>query len=369
VTLLDTGTRVLSRLSLSVLTQALEDVALMLDDVGEEGAVLAVFQHGRWFAPEHDRYARLAAVGPVVVGFGDVVPPVPDGVIARTVEGEVATEWTLVVVSARLCAALVTRDRRRTGTGLSRAFVGDWTFRRHQALDEARRLLGVLGDPSADVRERIDRILEHAAAAPSEHPLAAPMPLREHPNEPFLATAAEQLMGHLERTQAVTRRLLTRLRVAVDDTNHDPLTLLHNRRYLEAALRERDERNDTTPLVVLSVDVQGMAELNETHGEETGDLALAHVADALGRVLRDTDVAVRWDGDKFVAVLTGGEPDLADVAAARLRQAIDASRRPDGLGDLEIHGRVGAAMANAERTSFAAVEAALEEAQGGAASH
>ncbi|MBW3662387.1 MAG: diguanylate cyclase [Actinobacteria bacterium] len=368
MSLLDTGTRVLSRLSLTVLTQALEDVALMLDEAGEEGAILAVFQHGRWFASEHDRYARLAAVGPVVVAFGDAAPAVPDGVIARTVDGDVATEWTLVVVSARLCAALVSRDRRRSETGPNLAFVGDWTFRRHQALDEARRLLGPFGDLPGDVRRRIEGILDHAASAPSDHPLAAPMPLREHPNEPFLATAAEQLMSHLERTQAVTRQLVTRLRVAVDDTDRDPLTLLHNRRYLEAVLRERDERGDTAPLVVLSVDVQDMGGLNDAHGEGTGDLALVYVAEALGRVLRDTDLAVRWGGDRFVAVLTGGGADLAHRATARLREALDSPHRPEALSGVDIEVRVGAAVANADRNSFAMVEAALEEAGRGAGS-
>lgn len=365
MTITDQGARVLSRLSLMALTQALEELALMLQQADEEAAILAVFQHGRWFPPEHDRYARLAATGPVVVGFGDQVPDLPDDVVGTSAPGDVGTEWSLVVVSGPLCAALVTRDRRRDGRP-TRAFVGGWTFRRHDALDEARRLLAAFGELPPATAEAVDRLVAAASSSPSDHPLAAPMPNREHPNEPFLATAAEQLVEHLGRTEDVTRRLLARLRIAVDDTDRDPVTLLHNRRYLEQLLEQRDESEDRRTLVVLSLDVLGMGRVNEEYGNEVGDEALRHVAECVTAELRDTDEAVRWTGDKFVAVLAGDDAHIAQSAAARIEAAISERERPVELQGVDLAVRIGSALADGGRSSFSAVEAALEDARGGA---
>lgn len=365
MTIVESGRRVLSRLSLTALTQALEELALMLQDADQGAAIIATFQYGRWFPPEFARYARLGTIGPVIVGFGDEVPDLPDGVTGTVVSGDAATEWSLVVISRPLCAALVSRDRRRDGAGdVPRAFVGDWTFRRHEALDEARRLLAAVSGAPDRVRDEVSAVLRAASTSPTEHPLSAPMPNREHPNEPFLATAADQLVMHLAETEDVTRRLLTRLRIAVDDTDRDPLTLLHNRRYLEQVLRDRDGDDAHAPLVVLSVDVLGMGKLNTEHGDGVGDQALVHVAECLTEELRDTDIAVRWDGDKFIAVLPGDDAHVAQSASARLRTAIAEHDRPADLKGIELDVRIGSSLADGGRSSFEAIEAALEDARG-----
>jgi diguanylate cyclase (GGDEF)-like protein len=94
----------------------------------------------------------------------------------------------------------------------------------------------------------------------------------------------------------------------------DPLTELDNRRAMEerlAVLRPIAERYGR-PFSVISIDADGLKDLNDTYGHEAGDLAIRDLAGVLQATMRAADQCVRLGGDEFIVLL----PDTGLVAAA-----------------------------------------------------
>ena len=95
----------------------------------------------------------------------------------------------------------------------------------------------------------------------------------------------------------------------------DSLTGVWNRRYLEEILtaeagqvlrnyeraRGGDIRKiDHRDLVFIMVDMDFFKEVNDVHGHPAGDRLLQRVAERLGKVVRKSDVLVRWGGEEFL---------------------------------------------------------------------
>ncbi|WP_432495536.1 histidine kinase N-terminal 7TM domain-containing diguanylate cyclase [Kineococcus auxinigenes] len=117
----------------------------------------------------------------------------------------------------------------------------------------------------------------------------------------------------LEDQLALVERLRAQLQ---EDSVRDPLTGLHNRRFLDGALAAAlaDAERDGTGLGVLVVDADRFKAVNDTHGHGTGDEVLVAVARTLAGGVRLQDTAARTGGEEFVVLLPG-----ADAAATRQR--------------------------------------------------
>ena len=103
----------------------------------------------------------------------------------------------------------------------------------------------------------------------------------------------------------------------------DALTGVWNRRYLEEILtaeagqvlrnyeraRGHDIRKmDHRDLIFLMVDVDFFKEVNDLHGHPAGDRLLHLVAERLARVVRKSDVLVRWGGEEFLIMSRSADP-------------------------------------------------------------
>lgn len=103
----------------------------------------------------------------------------------------------------------------------------------------------------------------------------------------------------------------------------DPLTGVWNRRYLEEILaaeagqvlrnyeracggdiRKLDHRD----LVFIMVDMDFFKQVNDLHGHPAGDRLLQRVAERLTRVVRKSDVLVRWGGEEFLIMSRSADP-------------------------------------------------------------
>lgn len=107
------------------------------------------------------------------------------------------------------------------------------------------------------------------------------------------------------------------------DLRTDPLTGLNNRRHWReyAPLELSRARRTGSPVSVVMLDVDDLANVNDTDGCEAGDHLLASLGTRLPRFLRDTDVLVRWGGDQFAALLSDADADAGVLVAGRLRAA------------------------------------------------
>lgn len=112
----------------------------------------------------------------------------------------------------------------------------------------------------------------------------------------------------------------------------DPLTGLHNRRYLEARLSEelsRSKRYDY-PLSFMMIDIDDFKLYNDRNGHQAGDRALEITAQCLRAVLRKVDVASRYGGEEFSILLPQTTLEEAGVIADRIRRKIMTTRFPHG---------------------------------------
>ena len=85
----------------------------------------------------------------------------------------------------------------------------------------------------------------------------------------------------------------------------DPLTGLHNRRYLEDTMK-RDisrVRRARESFVVAVIDVDRFKSVNDDHGHATGDRVLLELADVLLHSVRSSDLVCRVGGEEFVVVM------------------------------------------------------------------
>ncbi len=103
----------------------------------------------------------------------------------------------------------------------------------------------------------------------------------------------------------------------------DALTGVWNRRYLEEILaaeagqvlrnyeraRGADIRKlDHRDLVFIMVDVDFFKQVNDLHGHPAGDRFLQRVAERLTKVVRKSDVLVRWGGEEFLIMSRSADP-------------------------------------------------------------
>ena len=91
----------------------------------------------------------------------------------------------------------------------------------------------------------------------------------------------------------------------------DSLTQVMNRKYFDDKLASRDSQ------AVVMADIDFFKEVNDNHGHQCGDAALAAVASILRSSVRGSDRVVRYGGDEFLISFKGIDKD---VLQARLEQ-------------------------------------------------
>ncbi|TCH97058.1 GGDEF domain-containing protein [Roseococcus sp. SYP-B2431] len=116
----------------------------------------------------------------------------------------------------------------------------------------------------------------------------------------------------------------------------DHLTGLANRRTLTEMGRLRFEtaRTREERVAIALIDVDAFKSINDRFGHEAGDLALKHVAASLNAATMPSDLLARTGGEEFVALLGQSEAEPAQMAAERLRLAVQ--RHPFILRGMRI---------------------------------
>lgn len=139
-----------------------------------------------------------------------------------------------------------------------------------------------------------------------------------------ISTAEGEPIGSaaLIRDVTVQKRLEEELR---RQSRTDVLTTLYNRRHLDETLAAEFDRSRRygTPLSVLMVDVDHFKRFNDAHGHEMGDRVLREVAVTLKGALRNHDVACRYGGEEFTAILPNTGLQGALKVAERLREDVE----------------------------------------------
>jgi len=130
------------------------------------------------------------------------------------------------------------------------------------------------------------------------------------------------------KTQIKRKRHADLLRAKLDQgMEHaitDPLTGLHNRRYMESHLGSlvTQATQSGQTLSILVADIDYFKKVNDTYGHDAGDNVLREFATRLRRNTRGIDLACRLGGEEFVIIMPDTELPRALQVAERLRACI-----------------------------------------------
>lgn len=152
------------------------------------------------------------------------------------------------------------------------------------------------------------------------------------------------------RTQIKRKRHSDYLRDSLEESVElavtDPLTGLHNRRYMETHLKALTEqaRASGRSLSLLFADVDNFKSINDTHGHDAGDRVLRELAARMRRNTRNIDLTCRVGGEEFVVVMPDTGLERAAQVGERLRACIAAEPfQANGDTRLEVTASVGVA--------------------------
>jgi two-component system cell cycle response regulator len=132
------------------------------------------------------------------------------------------------------------------------------------------------------------------------------------------------------RTQVKRKRysdhLRNRLEESIEAAMIDPLTGLHNRRYMESHLATlvADALHTSRSLSVLLADIDHFKRVNDTYGHDVGDAVLKEFSTRFRRNTRGIDLACRFGGEEFLVIMPDTTMSRAYQVGERLRVAIAA---------------------------------------------
>ncbi len=161
-----------------------------------------------------------------------------------------------------------------------------------------------------------------------------------------------KLLGMWEQDRSQLKQFAAELAISNRRLEHaamtDLLTGLPNRRAgLDALGRAWSAAQRTGQAVAaLMIDVDHFKAVNDCHGHAVGDLVLREVAQAIQAAARRHDRVSRMGGEEFLLVCHDADPQMALLAAERLRHMVAALGIR--LGDAEVHITISIGVASRE---------------------
>ncbi|MEZ5499633.1 MAG: EAL domain-containing protein [Steroidobacteraceae bacterium] len=145
-------------------------------------------------------------------------------------------------------------------------------------------------------------------------------------------TLACLLLRDVSGRKHAEKQILERQRKLEHLANHDPLTHLPNRLFLNSRLPELLEEATQAgrELAVCYIDIDNFKNINDSCGHETGDAFLRRVAERLKGAVRDSDLVARISGDEFVVVKFCRDHATVERFAARLVAVLRDSLNVEG---------------------------------------
>lgn len=136
-----------------------------------------------------------------------------------------------------------------------------------------------------------------------------------------LRSASQEIIGCLGAAVDVTDRKKSEEH-ALYQARHDGLTGLANYREFMDRLEREVRRADRShrPFAVLLLDLDDLKRINDLQGHLAGNRALRRLAAVMNAYCRSTDLAARYGGDEFAAVLIDSDRGMAENVARRIEQ-------------------------------------------------
>lgn len=172
-----------------------------------------------------------------------------------------------------------------------------------------------------------------------------------------------QRYRRLDRNLDKISRMSDRMQAQILDLNDqlrrasltDPLTGLANRRgahqALEARARVKEAQGPAACCVIL-FDIDHFKSVNDRYGHDVGDEVLVDFAARLNGVLDPADLAARWGGEEFLAVLDNPDPEAAATLLDRFHQGLRDRPVKTAIGSLPVTASAGLCPHDAGEADF-----------------
>jgi len=154
----------------------------------------------------------------------------------------------------------------------------------------------------------------------------------------MVVSAITDNVGNLKEYLGISRDISARKAMEKELTylsNHDSLTGLYNRAFLDIALAKAVE-GGMFPLSTIVADLDGLKLVNDTLGHAAGDRLIKGAATVLRMAFRTDDVIARAGGDEFVVLLHCTPEDEAVKMLARVRMCEENFNRAQADTPLRI---------------------------------
>jgi len=120
---------------------------------------------------------------------------------------------------------------------------------------------------------------------------------------------------------------LENIQTVTNHANRDFLTGLYNRRYffenMSNYIQDRDSLHE--PFAIAMVDIDFFKKVNDTHGHDTGDQVIIHLAEILTSSTNHRDIVSRFGGEEFCVVLKNINRFSAVEIFDRIREEVAAT--------------------------------------------
>jgi two-component system, cell cycle response regulator len=199
---------------------------------------------------------------------------------------------------------------------LERPWLGPFSKPDHELLVTGMARPGSIALIPLRRREPLDGVLVFASADPKR----------------FTPDLGSDFLAHLGIVAAICiENAVNRARLLRSGLT-DFLTGFHNRRYLNARLREELARAQRAKhsLTCLMIDVDHFKRINDQYGHPAGDAVLREVAARIETEMRLSDTGARFGGDEFAIVLA--QADLAEGQKVAARVLHTVRNHPIAIG-------------------------------------
>ncbi len=138
--------------------------------------------------------------------------------------------------------------------------------------------------------------------------------------------ANKKLQDRLEDAERKIQIQAEEIRTRQSEARTDALTKLPNRRAFDAVLAENTQKflQEGRVFSMLVLDVDHFKRFNDTHGHQAGDEVLRCVGQTLISAVKKGDLPCRYGGEEFAVIMASTAVAEAQIAAERVRRAIEA---------------------------------------------
>jgi diguanylate cyclase (GGDEF)-like protein len=140
-----------------------------------------------------------------------------------------------------------------------------------------------------------------------------------------LSKANKSLKERNQLKSMLVKKLRKQTRILEKQVNHDFLTGLYNRGYIEERLREEYERSKRhkDSLSMALCDIDHFKEINDDFSHAVGDKVLEEISHIFKDNCRSIDIIGRYGGDEFILIFPKTNLTQSNIVCERVRYSVE----------------------------------------------